>query len=129
MSFCLCFRSGKTSIRRCQSRAPSSTMARSLGFLVCSPCRPPRGSGGAVFRWRRTGGSCSCSSLRLHPPSCLSSTPTPNAAYISPLSRSEEHTSELQSPDHLVCRLLLVKIELSTCMLSLCVSFYLLFLS
>src|SRR5207244_11001741 len=24
-------------------------------------------------------------------------------------SRSEEHTSELQSPDHLVCRLLLVK--------------------
>src|SRR5258708_21984077 len=26
-----------------------------------------------------------------------------------PLLRSEEHTSELQSPDHLVCRLLLVK--------------------
>src|SRR5258708_38497033 len=29
----------------------------------------------------------------------------PNAEYI----RSEEHTSELQSPDHLVCRLLLEK--------------------
>src|SRR5947208_13491551 len=28
---------------------------------------------------------------------------------ISNLSRSEEHTSELQSPDHLVCRLLLEK--------------------
>src|SRR5947208_9196939 len=27
----------------------------------------------------------------------------------SPSSRSEEHTSELQSPDHLVCRLLLEK--------------------
>src|SRR5438552_9377275 len=27
----------------------------------------------------------------------------------SPLWRSEEHTSELQSPDHLVCRLLLEK--------------------
>src|SRR5258708_13708216 len=27
----------------------------------------------------------------------------------SPTSRSEEHTSELQSPDHLVCRLLLEK--------------------
>src|SRR5258708_27224605 len=27
----------------------------------------------------------------------------------SPRSRSEEHTSELQSPDHLVCRLLLEK--------------------
>src|SRR5438552_14059066 len=26
-----------------------------------------------------------------------------------PLTRSEEHTSELQSPDHLVCRLLLEK--------------------
>src|SRR5215216_7290122 len=26
-----------------------------------------------------------------------------------PLPRSEEHTSELQSPDHLVCRLLLEK--------------------
>src|SRR5258708_31076206 len=28
---------------------------------------------------------------------------------INTLSRSEEHTSELQSPDHLVCRLLLEK--------------------
>src|SRR5207244_5983311 len=28
---------------------------------------------------------------------------------LSPSSRSEEHTSELQSPDHLVCRLLLEK--------------------
>src|SRR5258708_31981856 len=30
------------------------------------------------------------------------------SAYL-PSSRSEEHTSELQSPDHLVCRLLLEK--------------------
>src|SRR5258708_24458815 len=28
---------------------------------------------------------------------------------VSPTLRSEEHTSELQSPDHLVCRLLLEK--------------------
>src|SRR5258708_31235990 len=28
---------------------------------------------------------------------------------LRPLQRSEEHTSELQSPDHLVCRLLLEK--------------------
>src|SRR5258708_25680901 len=28
---------------------------------------------------------------------------------VLPLHRSEEHTSELQSPDHLVCRLLLEK--------------------
>src|SRR5258708_28236399 len=32
------------------------------------------------------------------------------------LKRSEEHTSELQSPDHLVCRLLLEKKNLQTCM-------------
>src|SRR5258708_22545858 len=32
-----------------------------------------------------------------------------NAATITSASRSEEHTSELQSPDHLVCRLLLEK--------------------
>src|SRR5258708_11803531 len=29
--------------------------------------------------------------------------------FISAMRRSEEHTSELQSPDHLVCRLLLEK--------------------
>src|SRR5258708_26497292 len=35
--------------------------------------------------------------------------------------RSEEHTSELQSPDHLVCRLLLEKKKpLSACYLLLC---------
>src|SRR5258708_31268646 len=32
----------------------------------------------------------------------------------SPNARSEEHTSELQSPDHLVCRLLLEKKKTST---------------
>src|SRR5258708_27307021 len=31
------------------------------------------------------------------------------ASCIHPRARSEEHTSELQSPDHLVCRLLLEK--------------------
>src|SRR5947208_11166616 len=33
----------------------------------------------------------------------------PLVVKLSPLQRSEEHTSELQSPDHLVCRLLLEK--------------------
>src|SRR5258708_9487787 len=32
-----------------------------------------------------------------------------SALYRAALERSEEHTSELQSPDHLVCRLLLEK--------------------
>src|SRR5258708_27259876 len=31
-----------------------------------------------------------------------------------PVTRSEEHTSELQSPDHLVCRLLLEKKKIKT---------------
>src|SRR5258708_27021305 len=33
----------------------------------------------------------------------------PQTAITPPAERSEEHTSELQSPDHLVCRLLLEK--------------------
>src|SRR5258708_18757442 len=35
--------------------------------------------------------------------------PTPSCGFCRSLARSEEHTSELQSPDHLVCRLLLEK--------------------
>src|SRR5258708_25514837 len=38
-----------------------------------------------------------------------SSAPQPDPYIRLPTSRSEEHTSELQSPDHLVCRLLLEK--------------------
>src|SRR5258708_30272656 len=38
----------------------------------------------------------------------------PEAAARIPTSRSEEHTSELQSPDHLVCRLLLEKKKKTT---------------
>src|SRR5258708_28824344 len=35
--------------------------------------------------------------------------PVTSAEFAHALGRSEEHTSELQSPDHLVCRLLLEK--------------------
>src|SRR5947208_15480679 len=48
-------------------------------------------------------------------PSCTTSCPRAGKAPVRRLSsssavrRSEEHTSELQSPDHLVCRLLLEK--------------------
>src|SRR5947208_5973017 len=34
---------------------------------------------------------------------------SPNLRVLADVDRSEEHTSELQSPDHLVCRLLLEK--------------------
>src|SRR5258708_29028013 len=38
----------------------------------------------------------------------------PQGIWLRRLERSEEHTSELQSPDHLVCRLLLEKKKRST---------------
>src|SRR5258708_20877057 len=40
---------------------------------------------------------------------CQSAAPALMPPLAAPLRRSEEHTSELQSPDHLVCRLLLEK--------------------
>src|SRR5258708_23889409 len=45
-------------------------------------------------------------------PICMSrraKSPFPSPRFWATKSRSEEHTSELQSPDHLVCRLLLEK--------------------
>src|SRR5438552_10836641 len=47
--------------------------------------------------------------LRMRTPSSSSRTETNSLATTRTASRSEEHTSELQSPDHLVCRLLLEK--------------------
>src|SRR3990170_6546433 len=40
---------------------------------------------------------------------CRCRCPRPRCTRSGPAWRSEEHTSELQSPDHLVCRLLLEK--------------------
>src|SRR5258708_18338716 len=56
-------------------------------------------------------------------PSAPTPSPTPRPAPTGPTTpgcstRSEEHTSELQSPDHLVCRLLLEKKNLITHSLS-----------
>src|SRR5258708_30671780 len=42
-------------------------------------------------------------------PSRTDSNPPSSALTVAVQARSEEHTSELQSPDHLVCRLLLEK--------------------
>src|SRR5438552_19115521 len=50
------------------------------------------------------------SSSRIGTPSCSALSAFEPAP--SPTTRSEEHTSELQSPDHLVCRLLLEKKKL-----------------
>src|SRR5437762_6312764 len=67
--------------------------------------RPPRSTlfpYTTLFRSSASGGCCRCT-----PASAPRSRKC--APAISPLRRSEEHTSELQSPMYLVCRLLLEK--------------------
>src|SRR5947208_10442308 len=72
-----------------------------LQSLECHCCHStPRGRTGLSPSNQLTESSKRFASDRVAPPTqglCPSRTP----------SRSEEHTSELQSPDHLVCRLLL----------------------
>src|SRR5258708_16441387 len=74
---------------------PYTTLFRSLANpLNRCPCSPPTTASSSTTRTPAAVlRSCSCTSL-----------PETIAA-----GRSEEHTSELQSPDHLVCRLLLEK--------------------
>src|SRR5258708_22081138 len=81
---------------------PSTTLFRSRCSTAPAPiatAAPPRCSS-APTQWRRP------------PPGAPAS--APDRAAAAPREsresvRSEEHTSELQSPDHLVCRLLLEK--------------------
>src|SRR5258708_21960977 len=85
--------------------------------------RPPRSTlfpytplfrSSALPQHRRSGRTPSASIAKSEPvlpkpvkiSSAMSSVPASRQA---PATRSEEHTSELQSPDHLVCRLLLEK--------------------
>src|SRR5438552_8715450 len=59
-----------------------------------------------LFRSRAPEWSPEASAAPVHRPVGRGSLPPPSSA---PSARSEEHTSELQSPDQLVCRLLLEK--------------------
>src|SRR5438552_17595127 len=65
---------------------PYTTLFRSRARRDGSSARGPLRRGTPCNHWRRSSPSCGRQS-----------------------GRSEEHTSELQSPDHLVCRLLLEK--------------------
>src|SRR5258708_22589481 len=65
--------------------------------------RPPRSTLFPYTTLFRSNMNRSCPA----PANWSSSQPSANSAPTS--NRSEEHTSELQSPDHLVCRLLLEK--------------------
>src|SRR5258708_9694564 len=72
--------------------------------------RPPRSTlfpYTTLFRSVHAGGNCDCAPGRCHHHS--RSQPGRVTGMVNSGSRSEEHTSELQSPDHLVCRLLLEK--------------------
>src|SRR3712207_7281457 len=80
----------------CRSRGGSS-LARPPGSSACTPAS--RGSTSAA--WRATSPSCVRSFDQGH------NSPTSSAT------RSEEHTSELQSRQYLVCRLLLEKKHLT----------------
>src|SRR5258708_21325359 len=72
--------------------------------------RPPRSTLFPYTTLFRSSGNCNVSFT--WPSSWFTTpakTPTPAAQARPCAVRSEEHTSELQSPDHLVCRLLLEK--------------------
>src|SRR5258708_32438277 len=88
----------------CSNNQGSSS---SLPFFFLMIRRPPRSTLFPYTTLFRSAGA-----VRAAPPG------TPSSGYPHPLisgtrrsawGRSEEHTSELQSPDHLVCRLLLEK--------------------
>src|SRR5690348_17783763 len=82
-------------------RAPCPTL---FPYTTLFRSRSARGRG----RWSTP--PCSTAPRCSAPPSTASSAPAPGAPRAAPTSsRSEEHTSELQSPVHLVCRLLLEK--------------------
>src|SRR5258708_14223446 len=76
-------------------RSVSSPLARSHCVSACGPPLASSSRLAAVLSLSTT--AASHSSEMVMPP------PSPARG------RSEEHTSELQSPDHLVCRLLLAK--------------------
>src|SRR5258708_7479811 len=89
-----------------------ASVAGSLFFLFLMIRRPPRST---LFPYTTLFRS-SCTSV---PPQATFSTWTPRQIARSgsrfwQSARSEEHTSELQSPDHLVCRLLLEKKKTTT---------------
>src|SRR5438552_6395484 len=68
--------------------------------------RPPRST---LFPYTTLFRSSNASAMLVSSPAFRTRSLSPSACAAASASRSEEHTSELQSPDHLVCRLLLEK--------------------
>src|SRR5258708_24731720 len=80
-------------------RPPRSTLFPYTTLFRSAPTRPRLGVPPT--------GALRSESSRNAPPECVP--PPSGCSGKSRINRSEEHTSELQSPDHLVCRLLLEK--------------------
>src|SRR5205814_8690224 len=93
------------------ARAGAGVLApAAAGSAIARPVRPVRSGAGG----RSSGTLPKAPHIRLNAPLSGSSTitrlfPYPSATKSSFVLRSEEHTSELQSLRHLVCRLLLEK--------------------
>src|SRR5438876_8099178 len=81
--------------------APASTEIYTLSLHDALPISPAP--------WRRSRGSAAARPARPAAPPCQPCTRSCCRRSARSSVRSEEHTSELQSPVHLVCRLLLEK--------------------
>src|SRR5258708_23519730 len=86
-------------------RPPRSTL-----FPYTTLFRSPTAIAATLGRDRSNVFIAACSPLA--PPSAILASRESRRS-LPPTRRSEEHTSELQSPDHLVCRLLLEKQKLT----------------
>src|SRR5258708_30649171 len=88
---------------------PYTTLFRSLSIILFEHLEPDRSQKNRIPE----GGYASKHSARLQNKRHDHWRRTPPTPIVEPveqaIGRSEEHTSELQSPDHLVCRLLLEK--------------------
>src|SRR5690348_17950395 len=87
-----------TTLFRSRITTRARRSARGGGIQKCAP-RPPRGRSPPDLPYRNSG--------KVPTRSCPSDAPLSRAPHMP--HRSEEHTSELQSPVHLVCLLLLEK--------------------
>src|SRR3712207_8153689 len=90
---------------------PSTTLFRSPGFWGPRAV-PPRPAGTAASERSAAPQQPAASGRTPGPPA--STAPEPPPAFVVAAPRSEEHTSELQSRQYLVCRLLLEKKQRNT---------------
>src|SRR5207244_10546495 len=105
-----CLTSFPSSVLRCSGAPPSRLYTLSLhdalpiSFRSRLRARVPRRS--VAARDGRSSEARACSRAARHRVGCVAGL---LRGVVRAVHRSEEHTSELQSPDHLVCRLLLEK--------------------